>query len=201
LLRSAEAADPFRRRGRLGLADLRGNRQGGSFVERHYRIRRLGHDRNVAKVTMVEVPDRPGVAHSVFAALTEAGVNVDTIIQNVGHHRTTDLSFTIRRGDLAEAKRILEPIVHELGFREITTDSTMARVSIAGAGIKSTPGYASRMFGALAEAGVNIEMISTSETQITCVIEEYDLETALKAIQKAFDIADSGSEAAARPAR
>jgi aspartate kinase len=170
-------------------------------VERHYKIRRLAHDRNVAKVTMVEVPDRPGVAHSVFAALTEAGVNVETIIQNVGHHRTTDLSFTIRRGDLSEAKRILEPIVHELGFREITTDSTMARVSIAGPGIKSTPGYASRMFGALAEAGVNIEMISTSETQITCVIEEYDLEAAIKAIQKAFDLSATAPSSEAHPLR
>ena len=170
-------------------------------MERHYKVRRLAHDRNVAKVTMVEVPDRPGVAHSVFAALAEAGVNVDTIIQNVGHHRTTDLSFTIRRGDLAEAKRILEPIVHELGFREMTTDSTMAKVSIASSGIQKTPGYASRIFGALADAGVNIEMISTAEMQITCIIEEYDLDTAIKALQKAFDLADAGPKTGTRPTR
>jgi aspartate kinase len=90
----------------------------------------------------------------------------------VGHHGTTDLSFTITRGDLAKTKRILEPIVRELGFREMTTDSAMAKVSIVGAGIQNAPGYASRMFAALAEAGVNIEIISTSEIRITCMIAE-----------------------------
>ena len=104
------------------------------FVEQRNKVRGLAHDRNVAKVTLVEVPDRPGVAHAVFAPLAEAGINVDTIVQNVGHHGTTDLSFTITRGDLAKTKRILEPIVRELGFREMTTDSAMAKVSIVGAG-------------------------------------------------------------------
>ena len=155
-------------------------------MERHYKVRRLAHDRNVAKVTLVEVPDRPGVAASVFAPLAEAGINVDTIVQNVGHHGTTDLSFTITRGDLAKTKRILEPIVRELGFREMTTDSAMAKVSIVGAGIQNAPGYASRMFAALAEAGVNIEIISTSEIRITCMIAEDQVETAVRALHKAF---------------
>ena len=165
-------------------------------MERRYRVRGLAHDRNVAKVTLVEVPDRPGVAHAVFAALAEAAINVETIVQNVGHHRTTDLSFTIRRGDLANAKRILEPIVRELGFREMTTDSTMAKVAIVGAGIQKTPGYAARMFGAMADAGVNIEMISTAERRITCIVAEDDLATALKALQKVFDILEPGPGAA-----
>ena len=156
------------------------------FVEQRNKVRGLAHDRNVAKVTLVEVPDRTGVAHSVFAPLAEAGVNVDTIVQNVGHHGTTDLSFTIFRSDLAKTKRILDPIVRELGFREMTTDSAMAKVSIVGAGIQNAPGYASRMFGALAEAGVNIEIISTSEIRITCMIAEDQVETAVRALHKAF---------------
>ncbi|HEY6058492.1 MAG TPA: aspartate kinase, partial [Candidatus Limnocylindrales bacterium] len=133
------------------------------LVEQRNKVRGLAHDRNVAKLTLVEVPDRPGVAHAVFAPLADAGINVDVIVQNVGHRGATDLSFTIPRVDLARAKRILEPVVRELGFRELTTDSSVAKVSIVGAGIQNAPGYAARMFGALADAGVNIEMISTSE--------------------------------------
>jgi aspartate kinase len=156
------------------------------FVEQRNKVRGLAHDRNVAKVTLVEVPDRPGVAHAVFAPLSEGGINVDTIVQNVGHHGTTDLSFTITRSDLAKTKRILEPIIRELGFREMTTDSAMAKVSIVGAGIQNAPGYASKMFAALAEAGVNIEIISTSEIRITCMIAEDQVETAVRALHKAF---------------
>src|ERR1035437_9903047 len=156
------------------------------FVEQRNKVRGLAHDRNVAKVTLVEVPDRPGISHAVFSPLAEAGINVDTIVQNVGHHGTTDLSFTITRGDLAKTKRILEPIVRELGFREMTTDSAMAKVSIVGAGIQNAPGYASKMFAALAEAGVNIEIISTSEIRITCMIAEDQVETAVRALHKAF---------------
>jgi aspartate kinase len=156
------------------------------FVEQRNKVRGLAHDRNVAKITLVEVPDRPGVAHTVFAPLADAGINVDTIVQNVGHHGTTDLSFTIARGDLAKAKRILDPITRGLGFREMTTDSAMAKVSIVGAGIQNAPGYASRMFAALSAAGVNIEIISTSEIRITCMIAEDQLETAVRALHKAF---------------
>jgi aspartate kinase len=158
------------------------------LVEQRNKVRGLAHDRNVAKVTLVEVPDRPGVAHSVFMPLAEAGINVDMIVQNVGHHGATDLSFTIPRVELAKAKRILEPIVRDLGFREMTTDTAVAKVSIVGAGIQNAPGYAARMFGALADAGVNIEMISTSEIRITTIIAEDALETALKALHAAFEL-------------
>jgi aspartate kinase len=142
----------------------------------------------VAKVTLVEVPDRPGVARSVFMPLAEAGINVDMIVQNVGHHGATDLSFTIPRVELARAKRILEPIVRELGFREMTTDSSVAKISIVGAGIQNAPGYAARMFGTLADEGVNIEMISTSEIRITCMIAEDSLERAVRALHAAFEL-------------
>jgi aspartate kinase len=158
------------------------------LVEQRNKVRGLAHDRNVAKITLVEVPDRPGVAKAVFQPLAEAGINVDMIVQNVGHHGATDLSFTIPRVELAKAKRLLEPTTRELGFREMTTDSAVAKVSIVGAGIQNAPGYAARMFGALADAGVNIEMISTSEIRITTIIAEDMLETAIRALHAAFEL-------------
>ena len=158
------------------------------FVEQRNKVRGLAHDRNVAKVTLVEVPDKPGVGGSVFQPLAEAGINVDMIVQNIGHGGATDLSFTIPQVELAKAKRILEPVARELGFREMTTDSSVAKVSIVGAGIQNAPGYAARMFGALADAGVNIEMISTSEIRITTIIAEDALETAVRALHEAFEL-------------
>jgi aspartate kinase len=158
------------------------------LVEQRNKVRGLAHDRNVAKITLVEVPDQPGVARNVFEPLAAAGINVDMIVQNVGHHGATDLSFTIPRVELAKAKRILEPTVRDLGFREMTTDSAVAKVSIVGAGIQNAPGYAARMFGALADAGVNIEMISTSEIRITTIIAEDALETAIRALHSAFEL-------------
>ena len=158
------------------------------LVEQRNKVRGIAHDRNVAKVTLVGVPDRPGVARSVFQPLADATINVDMIVQNVGHGGSTDLSFTVPKVELAKAKRILEPIVRELGFREITTDSSVAKVSIVGAGIQNAPGYAARMFGALADAGVNIEMISTSEVRITTIVAEDDVETAVRALHEAFSL-------------
>jgi aspartate kinase len=157
-------------------------------VEQRNKVRGLAHDRNVAKVTLVEVPDRPGVAAAVFEPLADAGINVDMIVQNVGHHGATDLSFSIPAVDLARAKRILEPVVRDLGFRELTTDAAVAKVSVVGAGIQNAPGYAARMFRTLADAGVNIEMITTSEIRITCVIAEADVETAMDALHTAFEL-------------
>src|SRR4051794_31039418 len=156
------------------------------LVEQRNKVRGLAHDRNVAKVTVVAVPDRPGVARSIFDPLAEAGINVDMIVQNVGHGGETDLSFTVPRVELAAAKKTLDPLVRELGARDLTTDASVAKVSIVGAGLHNAPGYAARMFGTLADAAVNIEMISTSEVRITCMIAEADLETALRALHDAF---------------
>ncbi len=159
------------------------------LVEQRNKVRGLAHDRNVAKVTVVAVPDRPGVARTLFDPLAEAGINVDMIVQNVGHGGATDLSFTVPRVELAKAKKVLEPIVRELGARELTTDASVAKVSIVGAGLHNAPGYAARMFGTLADAGVNIEMISTSEVRITCMIAEAELPQALNALHGAFELA------------
>jgi aspartate kinase len=158
------------------------------LVEQRNKVRGLAHDRNVAKVTLVEVPDKPGVAASVFQPLADAGINVDMIVQNIGHGGATDLSFTIPQVELSKAKRILEPVARELGFREMTTDSSVAKISIVGAGIQNAPGYAARMFAALAAASVNIEMISTSEIRITTIIAEDALETAVRALHDAFEL-------------
>ncbi|MBI3746790.1 MAG: aspartate kinase [Chloroflexi bacterium] len=159
------------------------------LVEQRNKVRGLAHDRNVAKVTVVAVPDRPGVARTLFDPLAAAGINVDMIVQNVGHGGATDLSFTVPRVELARAKKVLDPIVRELGARELTTDASVAKVSIVGAGLHNAPGYAARMFGTLADAGVNIEMISTSEVRITCMIAEAELSTALDALHGAFELA------------
>ncbi len=157
-------------------------------VEQRNKVRGLATERRAAKVTLVGVPDRPGVARTVFGALADAGINVDMIVQNVSHAGATDISFTVGEVELAKAKRILEPVVRDLGAQELTTDSSVAKVSIVGAGVHNAPGYAARMFGALSEAGINIEMISTSEIRITCVISEDRLDEAARALHAAFDL-------------
>jgi aspartate kinase len=158
------------------------------LVEQRNKVRGLAHDRNVAKVTLLSVPDRPGIARAVFGPLADAGINVDMIVQNVGHDGATDISFTVPRVELARAEKVLAPVVEEMGARGVTTDPTVAKVSIIGAGLHNAPGYAARMFGTLADASVNIEMISTSEVRITCVIEEAQLADALNALHGAFEL-------------
>jgi aspartate kinase len=158
------------------------------LVEQRNKVRGLASDKDVAKVTLLAVPDRPGVARSVFDPLAEAGINVDMIVQNVGHDGATDVSFTLPRAELSNAGRVLEPVVRALGAAGIRTDGTLAKVSIVGAGLRTAPGYAARMFGALADAGVNIEMISTSQVRITCVIAEGQLASALEALHGAFEL-------------
>ena len=166
------------------------------LVEQRNKVRGLAHDRNVAKITLVGVPDKPGLARSVFGPLADAGINVDMIVQNVGHGGSTDLSFTIPRVELAKAKRLLEPMIIDLGFKDITTDSSVAKISIVGAGIQNAPGYAARMFGTLADEGINIEMISTSEIRITTIIAEDRVEDAVRALHAAFELEQPESEPA-----
>ena len=165
-------------------------------VEQRNKVRGVASDRNVAKVTLLAVPDRPGVARSVFEPLAEAGVNVDLIVQNVGHAGTTDLSFTVGSTDLAMARRVLEPVVAHLGAGGLTADQDVAKVSIVGAGIRSTPGYAARMFGTLADAGINIEMISMSDIRITCIIAADRLDDAARALHSAFELEQPEQSAA-----
>ncbi len=155
-------------------------------MELRDKVRGVALDRKVAKVTLVGVPDEPGIARRVFDPLAAAGISVDMIVQNVGHAGTTDLSFTVPAVELARSRKIIEPISRELGFRDLVTADDVAKVSIVGAGIQNAPGYAARMFGALADAGVNIGMISTSDIRITCIIPSADLDRAARALHAAF---------------
>ena len=158
-------------------------------VEQRNKVRGLAVDKGVAKVTMVAVPDRPGIARAVFDPLAASGANVDMIVQNMSHEGTTDLSFTMSRTDLAAARAQLEQVRAAIGARALEIDDAVAKVSIVGAGIQNAPGYAARMFGTLADNNVNIQMISTSEIRITCIVAEGDADRALKALHAAFDLA------------
>jgi aspartate kinase len=153
-------------------------------------ISAVTHDASEAKVTIVGVPDRPGVAAAIFRPLADLGANVDMIVQNVSHSGRTDLSFTVPRDDLAKTIEVVAKIAQQVGAEGYTSDEDIARVSLIGAGMKSHPGVAADMFEALAEAGVNIEMISTSPIRTSCVIREGQVEQAVRAIHERFRLSD-----------
>ncbi|MST00511.1 MAG: aspartate kinase [Pedosphaera sp.] len=152
-------------------------------------IRGVSLDKNQAKITLVAVPDRPGVAARIFKALAEATINVDMIVQNVSHGAgvpATDLSFTMDKPDLLKASKVIEGLKGEIGYREALTDEKIGKLSIVGVGMRSHSGVAAKMFDTLANEGVNIEMISTSEIKISVVIELAKGESAMKALHKSF---------------
>jgi aspartate kinase len=146
------------------------------------------HDISEAKITIEQVPDRPGVAASVFRTLAEAGINVDMIVQNVSTAGHTDISFTLPRTDLARASVEMDKIVVETEAAGFRTDEAVGRVSLVGAGMKTHPGVAAKMFETLAVEGINIEMISTSTIRISCVVHEADVERAVQALHAAFEL-------------
>ena len=146
------------------------------------------HDASEAKVTIAQVADRPGVAASLFRALADAAVNVDMIVQNVSTAGHTDISFTVPKDDLHRAIAVMEKISGDLEATGITHDSNVARVSVVGAGMRTNPGVAAKMFEVLASEGVNIEMISTSSIRISCVVPLPDVERAVIALHAAFDL-------------
>jgi aspartate kinase len=145
-------------------------------------------DAEEAKVTLEEVPDRPGIAASIFKAVAADGINVDMIVQNVSHQGKTDVSFTVPREDLARLERLLSGVVKDVGAFRFSTDGDIAKISLVGAGMKSHPGVAAEMFDALASEGVNIEMISTSSIRISCVVRATDAERAVQAIHTRFGL-------------
>ena len=171
-----------------------------SSMELREKVRAVAVDRKVAKVTLVGVPDRPGIARSIFEPMADQGLNVDMIVQNVGHDGSTDMSFTVERSQLPRTERLLELLVKDLGFKGITTDAGVAKVSIVGEGIHNSPGFAAQMFGALADEGINISMISTSEIRITCIIAESQIDTAARAIHRTFRLQEPEVVVDAEPA-
>jgi aspartate kinase len=162
-------------------------------------ITAVTHSTDEARVTLLGVPDRPGVAGRIFSALAEAQVNVDMIIQNepVGDGRRADMSFTVPRSDLRQARATLEPMLTELGIAQVATDEEMGVVSVIGAGMKSHPGVAAKVFEVLGGEDINIEMISTSPIKISCVIDGAKVRPAVKALHKAFGLGTGEAEAEA----
>ena len=161
---------------------------GGVSMEVRNKVRGITHDLNIAKITVVGVPDRPGIAASLFGPLAQAGISVDSIVQNASIENITDLTFTVAKGDLAEAMEVVKPIAKSIGARECASDSRLGKVSIIGSGMLNTPGYAARMFSALSEKGINIQLITTSEIRITCIIDEAKVKDAVRALHKAFEL-------------
>ncbi len=148
----------------------------------------ITHDTSEAKVTIHDVPDRPGVAALVFEKLAGDEINVDMIIQNISEKGKTDISFTVSKEDLKDTKSVVKNIVEELGATGDSYDEKIAKISLVGAGMKTHPGIAAKMFRLLAEADINIEMISTSTIKISCVIEEELTERAVKALHQGFNL-------------
>jgi aspartate kinase len=157
----------------------------------------VAHDKSEAKITIVGVPDRTGVAARIFQALADNDLNIDMIVQNVSAAATglTDISFTLPKADGAEATNVLQKIQGEVGFVSIQYDDTIGKLSLVGAGMRSHPGVTATFFAAMAENGINIEMISTSEIRISIIVRESDLERAAKAAHTAFGLDSDQNEA------
>jgi len=141
---------------------------------------------NVAKITVRGVPDRPGVAAALFEPLAQSGISVDTIVQNTSEDRTTDISFTVSGSDLKVALARVEELTEEIGAASLASEANLAAVSVVGSGMQNTPGYASRMFRVLADGNVNIDMITTSEIRISCIIKEEQAQEAVRLLHRGF---------------
>ncbi|MDF3001297.1 MAG: aspartate kinase [Bacillota bacterium] len=146
----------------------------------------VAKDKNVGRLALIELEDRPGIAYKVFSLLAKAHINVDIILQSIGRGNTKDISFTVKRGDLEEARRILEEHKNSIGFDHIDVSSNLAKVSIVGAGMIDNPGVASQMFEALYGASINIQMISTSEIKVSVLLDEEDADKAVQVIHRSF---------------
>jgi len=166
----------------------------GTIICRHPRledrqkVRGIAHETDVAKVTLLRVPDRPGVAAGIFGPLADSHINVDVILQNVGHDGSTDLSFTIAASDLRQAEGIVAEIARRVGADGYEATEGIAKVSVVGTGMLNTPGIAARMFRTLADEGINIQLISTSEIRITCIIAAEEVRKAVSALHRAYQL-------------
>ena len=173
---------------RPGTLIHRGADMNANVGEIRNRVRGIATDTNVAKITMLGVKDRPGIAASLFEPLADADVSVDVIVQNAGEDGTTDMTFTVERSDLDRALEVVETVAKELGSRGMVSAGNLAKVSIVGTGMQDSPGYAARMFRALADKSINIDMITTSEIRITCLVDEDKVADASRALHDAFQL-------------
>ncbi len=157
-------------------------------MEVRNKVRSVAHNLDVAKITVIGVPDRPGIAASIFGPLAKAGISVDTIVQNASREYIADLTFTVAKSQLAEALEVVEPVIKLIGARECNVDSKLGEVSIIGTGMQNTPGYAAKMFSTLSEKEINILLITTSDIRITCIIDESRVKEAVRALHQAFEL-------------
>jgi aspartate kinase len=157
-------------------------------MEDRKRVRGIAEESNVAKITVVGVPDRPGIAAAIFEPLGAAGISVDVIVQNIGRSRRTDLTFSVAQSDLKAAEKLVKAAAKTIGATRVASAGGIAKLSIVGTGMLGTPGIAGRMFRALADAGINIEMISTSEIRITCLVARDQVEKGVRILHKTFDL-------------
>ncbi|HEY0107034.1 MAG TPA: aspartate kinase [Rhizomicrobium sp.] len=149
----------------------------------------IAYSRDEAKITLMKIPDRPGIAAAIFGPLADAGVNVDMIVQNVSEDgKRTDLTFTVARGELQRALSSIEKAAEQIGYRELTQDANVAKVSIIGIGMRAHPGVAQAMFRTLSEKGINIQVISTSEIKVSVLIAEEYVELAVRALHSAYEL-------------
>jgi len=161
---------------------------GGVSMEVRNKVRSIAHDLDVAKITVVGVPDRPGIAAAIFQPLSKADISIDTIVQNASINNITDLTFTVAKSQLSSAMEVVKPIAESIGARECVSDSKLGKVSIIGTGMQNAPGYAARMFDALSGVGINIQLITTSEIRITCIIDEARVGDAVRTLHRAFEL-------------
>jgi aspartate kinase len=160
---------------------------GGVSMEVRNKVRSVCYDLDVAKISVVGIPDKPGIAASIFVPLAKAGISVDTIVQNSSVNKIADLTFTVTKAQINDAMKVAKPIAKKLGASDIVSDTGLGKVSIVGTGMQNTPGFAAKMFDTLSSNGINIELISTSEIRITCIIKESKVKEAVRALHKAFE--------------
>jgi aspartate kinase len=161
---------------------------GGLNVELRNKVRGIASDLDIARVTVLGVADQPGIAAKIFDPLADSGISVDVIVQNASENDLTDLSFTIAESDLERAIETVNDVAKEIDARGVVSDSNLAKVTIVGTGMQNSPGYASLMFRCLYESQVNIEMITTSEIRITCIINKNQVDVAVAALHTAFEL-------------
>ncbi|MFW5998262.1 MAG: aspartate kinase [Halanaerobiaceae bacterium] len=157
-------------------------------MEKRKNVAGVTSDKDEIKITIEAVPDEPGIAGMIFSTLAEANINIDMIIQNLEHNNLNDITFTVNKSDLTKSKNIIKEISQKLNSGDVLIDKDVAKVSIVGAGMISTPGIAAKMFKTLGNENINIQMITTSDIKISCLIEEKDAEKAVKAIHDNFDL-------------
>ena len=161
---------------------------GGASMEVRNKVSGIAHDLDVAKVTVVGVPDQPGIAAAVFEPLAESNISVDTIVQNASINNITDLTFTVARSQLDDTMEVVRPICDSIAACDCISDAELGKVSIVGTGMQNAPGYAARMFRTLSGEGINIQLIATSEIRITCIIDKSRVEDAVRALHRAFEL-------------